>query len=131
MDLFVVLICCYNKSMKDTQYYKDLLVKEAEELEKQLGNLGRKNPDEKDDWQATKEEGVLDPADDGDVADSIEQYESNNAVLENLETRLHEVNNALAKIEDGTYGICNVCGEKIEDDRLEANPAAATCKTHM
>lgn len=117
--------------MKDTQHYKDLLTKESDELVKQLETLGRKNPDQAGDWEPTKEEGVVDAADDGEIADSIEQFESNNAVLENLETRLAEVNSALTKIEEGKYGVCDVCGEKIEEDRLEANPAAATCKSHM
>ncbi len=115
----------------DTTKFKDLLTSEMAELEKQLSTLGRKNPDDANDWETTKEEGAEDSAEEGDVADNIEQFENNNAVLEQLETRLHEVNAALAKIEDGTYGVCNVCGEKIEEDRLGANPAAATCKTHM
>jgi RNA polymerase-binding transcription factor DksA len=35
------------------------------------------------------------------------------------------------QIEKGAYGTCKICGEKIEEDRLEANPAAQTCKLHM
>ena len=41
------------------------------------------------------------------------------------------VDEALEKIEKGTYGICETGGEKIEEDRLEANPSARTCKAHM
>ncbi|MCA9353454.1 TraR/DksA C4-type zinc finger protein [Candidatus Nomurabacteria bacterium] len=41
------------------------------------------------------------------------------------------VEGALKRIENGTYGTCSVCGEKIEEDRLGANPAADTCKAHM
>ncbi len=116
---------------KELNHYKDLLEKEVVELEKQLGTLGRKNPDEKGDWQTTKEEGVVDEADDLDVADSIGQYENNNAVLENLETKLHEVNHALERIKEGKYGVCEVCENDIEDDRLDANPSATTCIAHM
>ena len=116
--------------MKDTQYFKDLLEKEASELLRQLKTLGRVNPDNADDWETVKKDGN-NGADELDVAESIEEFEDNNAVLENLETRLHEVKHAIQKIDNGNYGVCDVCGQKIEEDRLEANPAAATCKTHM
>ena len=36
-----------------------------------------------------------------------------------------------AAIAAGTYGTCEVSGEQIEEDRLEADPAARTCKAHM
>lgn len=116
--------------MKDTQYYKDLLNKEKGNIVEQLKTLGRLNPDDKNDWQTLKPESD-DVADDLDVAESIQQYESDNAVLETLESRLHEVEHALSKIEDGKYGVCDVCSNTIEEDRLEANPAATTCISHM
>lgn len=116
--------------MKDTQYFKDLLNKERGNIVEQLKTLGRLNPDDKNDWQTLKPESD-DVADDLDVAESIQQYESDNAVLETLETRLHEVESALARIENGTYGKCTVSGQDIEEDRLEANPAASTCKAYM
>jgi RNA polymerase-binding transcription factor DksA len=34
-------------------------------------------------------------------------------------------------MDSGSYGKCEVCGKAIEADRLEANPAAPTCKEHM
>jgi RNA polymerase-binding transcription factor DksA len=42
-----------------------------------------------------------------------------------------EVNTALKQIEKGAYGTCVVCGAEIEKERLDANPAAQTCKLHM
>jgi RNA polymerase-binding transcription factor DksA len=48
-----------------------------------------------------------------------------------LEGRRTDVKEALDKIEEGRFGICEECGEKIEEDRLEANPSARTCKAHM
>jgi Tfp pilus assembly PilM family ATPase len=48
-----------------------------------------------------------------------------------FEVGLQEVMTALTKIEEGTYGTCEVSGDEIETDRLEANPAARTCKAHM
>ncbi len=74
---------------------------------------------------------VSDSADEGDVAEGIEQYETNSAILADLEIQLNDVKSALKKIEDGTYGKCEVCGETILDDRLLAIPAAKTCIDHM
>lgn len=115
----------------DIKHQQEVLEKEVLELEKQLGTLGRKNPDEAGDWETIRKGNGVDRADEAEVADGIEEYENNNAVLGQLEIRLRDVREALSKIESGTYGVCTVCGEKIEQDRLEANSAASTCKTHM
>jgi RNA polymerase-binding transcription factor DksA len=40
---------------------------------------------------------------------------------------LREVDAALARLDDGTYGRCEVCGEPIPGPRLEARPVARTC----
>ncbi|MFC1860968.1 TraR/DksA family transcriptional regulator [Chloroflexota bacterium] len=40
---------------------------------------------------------------------------------------LASVEHALQKFEDGTYGICDDCGNKIDPDRLEALPRASVC----
>jgi RNA polymerase-binding transcription factor DksA len=45
--------------------------------------------------------------------------------------RLTDVKDALAKIDAGTYGICETSGEPIEEARLRANPAARTCMHHI
>lgn len=41
--------------------------------------------------------------------------------------RLAAVESALRRVEDGTYGVCEVCGRPIGEGRLEALPAAARC----
>ena len=115
----------------DTNHLKDLLVKESAELEKQLGTLGRKNPDEKGDWETIRKDDEVDEADELDVADGIEKFENDNAQLAQLEIQLRNVKSALERIEQGTFGKCSVCGNDIEEDRLEASPKADTCKTHM
>ena len=43
---------------------------------------------------------------------------------------LAEVDRALAKLEDGTYGRCDVCGVAIPPGRLEARPWATRCLAH-
>lgn len=115
----------------DTKHFKELLEKEKETLEKELETVGRKNPSNPADWEATEPDMGSTGADMNEVADSMEEFGNNKGIMDQLETRLWEVNKALKKIEDGTYGICEVSGEQIELDRLEANPAAATNKAHM
>lgn len=43
---------------------------------------------------------------------------------------LKEIDQALTRMEEGTYGICTVCGQPIPEERLEALPYALTCKEH-
>ena len=49
------------------------------------------------------------------------------ALAVKLEEGLAEVDNALSKIEAGTYGVCEECGKEIAPARLEAKPEARLC----
>lgn len=49
------------------------------------------------------------------------------ALKRNFDASLEEVERALAKLEDGTYGICETCGARIDRARLEALPHAVRC----
>jgi len=113
------------------QHFKELLDAELLILEKQVSGIARVNPNNKKDWEAVEPDMNTDSADDGEVAGTMQEFANNNAVLEQLETRLNEVKSAIEKIEEGTYGICVECEAPIEEDRLEANPASETCKMHM
>ena len=44
-----------------------------------------------------------------------------------LEAMLHDVDRALQKLEDGTYGICDRCGKLISEARLEVRPWSVLC----
>ncbi len=115
----------------DIQKYKKLLEEERATLESELGSLGVKNPADGD-WEATPtatEDGETSGED--DLADRNEEYEERSATLKTLGKRLDDVHSALMKIEQGAYGVCEVSGEAIEEDRLLANPAARTCMKHM
>jgi RNA polymerase-binding transcription factor DksA len=116
----------------DIQHFKNKLLKEKETLEKELGEISVQSPKNDEIWE-TKQTLSDDStkADANEVADKLEEYETNDSIRANLETQLTEVNDALDKIEKGTYGICEKSNHPIEPDRLEANPAARTCKAHM
>ena len=117
--------------MKDTFVYKEKLETEKNKLERELATVGRKNPSNTKDWEAVEGDLQIDPAESAEVAEGITTFETNTAVVKELEIRLGEVNRALEKITRNTFGTCDVCKDMIEEDRLEANPAASTCKLHM
>ncbi|MEZ0446824.1 TraR/DksA family transcriptional regulator [Cellulomonas sp. ICMP 17802] len=49
------------------------------------------------------------------------------ALARDASDRLLSIERALAKVDDGTYGVCEVCGDAIPAGRLEARPTATTC----
>lgn len=72
-----------------------------------------------------------DMADDwDDQAQVTEENDVRKSLLLEAQHNLEQVNNALLRIENGTYGICAVSGEEIEPERLEAVPYATTCMKH-
>ena len=115
----------------DTQHFKEMLETEEMVLEGLLADVGRKSSEHAGDWEVSPTKDDADRADETEVADSLENMNDRNTVLNQDETRMREVKEALDKIQQGTYGICEECEEQIEMDRLEANPAASTCKLHM
>ncbi len=116
--------------MKDLASYHQRLEEELQKLETELESVGRRNPSNNDDWEAVPPETGKEP-DENDAADLIEGYGDNTAILKDLEIRYNNVKAALARITDGAYGACAVCGAPIEEARLDADPAADTCTAHM
>ena len=66
-------------------------------------------------------------ADRGQVAGEIG---ANLTLADSLERQLTLVDGALARISEGTYGVCSVCGNAIEEVRLEALAATDRCIAH-
>ena len=62
-----------------------------------------------------------------DDATNTYEQERQLALQRNLETVLAEVNQALHRMDEGTYGTCEVCGKEIPIERLEARPYATRC----
>lgn len=120
--------------MADTNAaYKEKLETELKHIEGELKGIGWQNPANPDDWEATEKQlDVMTPmADPNESADKIEEYDENRAIVDELEIRYNNIKRALKKIEDGTYGRCEIGGEPIEEARLAANPSARTCTKHM
>lgn len=116
--------------MTNINILKQKLLEEKARLEEEMSRVAFKNPEIPGDWQPLAPLDTDDLVEDGDIADKLQEFEENAAVEVELEARLLEVDAALARIEADTYGTCHVCGNKIEDARLMANPAAPTCIAH-
>ncbi|MEK7505201.1 MAG: hypothetical protein AAB589_02890 [Patescibacteria group bacterium] len=116
--------------MLDFGQFKIRLETERERLEQELKEFAMLNPENPKDWQATMSaEKESDSRD--ETANRLEEWEDREASANALGDRLQEVKLALEKINSGTYGQCIKCPKPIEEDRLLANPAAATCKQHL
>jgi DnaK suppressor protein len=98
---------------------------ELAQVATELESIAVKNPTTGD-WEAIPAQ----PAETSDTnvtADTAEDSSERQAILADLETRFRNIERALEKAATGTYGICEVCGNTIEIERLEANLAARTC----
>ena len=81
------------------------------------------------------EDHIQNPQDDlnehwDDQAISYRQNDMRKNLMGEARQNLSYVENALRRIESGTYGECEVCGEQIEEQRLEALPYATLCMEH-
>jgi len=114
--------------------FKERIESEKTKLEGELNALGR-DINNKGDWMATPGE-QMGPVENADADESIqagyvEEFEARVAEVDILEQQHEKMAQALQQIAKGTYGTCEVCKASIEEDRLTANPSAATCKAHM
>lgn len=65
-----------------------------------------------------------------DMGTALFDQGKDQALERHAEKELEQINEALHAMEEGTYGICLVCGEDIGFERLEAVPMTAHCKKH-
>ncbi len=111
--------------MSDETNYQTKLEADLRQMESELATIAIKDPTTGD-WVAVPAEGSQEAADPDLDADGVEEWNERRAVLSQLETRYRNIKRALEKIDKGLYGICEISGEPIEPERLEANPAART-----
>ena len=62
-----------------------------------------------------------------DVGTETFEREKDLSILENVEAELADIEHALGRLDDGTYGTCEACGRPIDEARLEALPATRLC----
>jgi len=111
----------------DTEKIKSSLEVEKAKLEKELEGFAVKDPNIKGNWDAkpiNREDSDME-----EKADEATEYDNLLSLEHSLELRLKDVNAALEKISAGSYGICERCGKKIEEQRLAVAPEARLCLT--
>jgi RNA polymerase-binding transcription factor DksA len=67
---------------------------------------------------------------DDDLAAEVGGRETEASVDELIDTHVHDIDRALERVAQGTWGTCSVCGEAIDDERLRARPETDTCRQH-
>jgi DnaK suppressor protein len=104
--------------------FKKILLKEREQIVGEVKQI----------VESSKEMGQDGIQDIGDEAANIYNKQVLLSLNENERMRLQEVDESLDRIENGTYGVCEECGELIGLKRLEVRPVAkycVPCKTKM
>ena len=66
-----------------------------------------------------------------DAASDAFEREKEFSILDQVQAELDDVERALQRLDDGSYGTCQACGEVIGDDRLSVVPAARFCVEHQ
>ncbi|MDK3011228.1 yteA family sporulation protein [Bacillus cereus] len=107
--------------------FKSVLEKQKHELEQTIQT--HENEDRASERESVGELSSYDnhPA---DMATELYEREKDFGLIELRHKQLEDTKHALQKIEAGTYGICEVSGEEIPFERLEAMPTATTCIQH-
>lgn len=111
----------------DTAELEELLRAERGRLQHAIENLSSEHADG---GSLADETGDLASGSDNHLGDSATvtfERELDEGLQEGAERRLEQVDAALRRIEDGSYGTCEACGKPIAAERLRAVPWAALC----
>ena len=108
----------------ETEEFKERLLAERQRLTDAIENLDHEHGGSLED-----ETSELSLADNhlGDIATETFDRELDEGLEEGARRRLDEIDRALVRIDDGTYGTCDACGRQIALERLRAVPWAALC----
>jgi len=104
---------------RDLQKFRKILEAERDKLYKMARDATREK-------RKTEEDDLMD---DIDLASSELDQSMTYKLRDRERNLLRKIEKALGKIEDGTYGVCENCGEPIGLKRLEARPVAELCIT--
>ncbi|MGZ8692995.1 MAG: TraR/DksA family transcriptional regulator [Gaiellaceae bacterium] len=106
----------------DTDRFRKVLLDEKKRVEAAIQNLQEENS-----GTLAEDAGEETAHDLADTATETYDRELDYTLEENSEHVLAEIDAALKRIGEGTYGICTNCGKQIADERLEALPWAMLC----
>lgn len=113
-------------STVDTTDYRKRLEEERARLVHAVSFLEKENPGNISEELGELAEGGTDNHL-GDTATAMYDRELDEGLEEGARETLLEIDAALKRIEDGTYGICEACGKPIGEERLKAIPWTRLC----
>ena len=113
----------------DTAEFRTLLEQERVRLARSAEFLERENPGSIEDELGEIGSGGTDNHL-GDTASATYDRELDEGLEEGVRETIAEIDAALKRIDDGTYGLCEVGGEPIPEDRLRALPWTTRCIEH-
>ncbi len=112
--------------MIDTESFRVQLLQEHERVQSAIAHLRADHPgsldEEVEEIAATTSDNHL-----GEIASATLNREIDYTLGSHSEQVLSEIEAALKRIEDGSYGTCTACGKEIASERLEAYPWASLC----
>lgn len=104
--------------------FEEKLGEEKAKLEDELSRFAQRNPHDDADFNADFPQ-LGDKEDEN--ASEVAEYSKDLTLERTLEASLKDVNKALDRIKDGTYGTCKYCGKAIDEKRLMARPTSTSC----
>lgn len=111
----------------DTAEFRKLLEAERARLTHSVEFLERENPGSLEDELGEISSGGGTDNHLGDMATATYDRELDEGLEEGARQIIEDVDAALKRIDDGTYGDCAVCGKPIGEERLRALPWASLC----
>lgn len=109
---------------KTLNQIKEQLEQEKQRLEQELASFAEKNSHSQDDYHAQYPNFG---SESDENAQEVATFDDRLTLERTLEKELQDVNGALKRIKDGTYGICKYCGQEIAKERLLARPTSSAC----
>ena len=116
--------------MENTHKYQEILEAQLSSMIQELNEIAVQDK-ETQDWMIRTADLDHVETDENNQADAAEEADERLAILAELENQYRFIVLALSKLKLGTYGMCEISGEAIEEARLQANPLARTCTHHM
>jgi DnaK suppressor protein len=105
------------------RHFRDLLVADRTATRELVTDLGR----DVDVLVAARRGVSTDDEHDPEGVTLAFEHSQTAALIRQATDRLRDIDAALERLENGTYGVCEVCGEAISPERLAARPAARRC----
>ena len=103
--------------LSELNYFKEILESRKQQINKNINGVN----------QELNQLNSLELSDEGDHASVNNNSMVESAIVQQQEKELDEIETALSKIENGEYGVCEMCEDDIGFQRLKVKPHAIYC----